>query len=607
MCVLGIDFSIVLSEKGNLWSFGTNCDGQLGIGSDEMIHPVPRIVFDLHKINVLQVACGGAHSLITSDSGIVYSWGQGSHGKLGHGDTENRTSPERIRAFAGTIITFVCCGWSHCLCIDQECRLWSFGKSSEGQLGLGIGPVLSSDVLVPTLVRAFQEPPVKVVYASAGFAHSVVLAGNRREVFTFGLNEHGELGLGNLESIFEPHPVQALYGIRIESVACGGYHTLALSSEGQCYSWGDCRHGQLGLAVNTPNVCVPTRIERFEGLCIKQISAGFWHSMALGSPSNARNIGDIPRISSVESVLSMDEDLTGLNDALKSGELPSPGPGSPAGKDKEEQEPNKQDSGGLVVSPFGRTVSGVLIRKPPPARDTSMKPQQHSGQSPRARTSSISLNPKNSPLKKVSSFLSELFKLEEGVDNDEARQEAHLVAGMEKSEIHWRNKVLPEWDTMKKRGKLQPLIFKGIPPPVRGDVWRRCVGNELNITEEDFHKAKQEALKDRLLQDNILNMIKVDLPRTFPKLQVSLLCALRLTHLLFQVFQDVGPFYNELSEVLEAFAVYHKKLGYVQGMSFIAGMFLLHMDQFDTFVCLNNLLRFVISFPFPHQFSFNVF
>lgn len=130
------------------------------------------------------------------------------------------------------------------MCLDSGGKLWTFGKGSEGQLGLGAKH--RTDVLVPQAVVFFLTPPVLVVSVSGGMNHSAALAGPRRELFTFGAGQHGQLGHGNTEDLCDPRAVEALFGHRLEAVACGGFHTLALSDEGVCFAWGDSEFGQLG-------------------------------------------------------------------------------------------------------------------------------------------------------------------------------------------------------------------------------------------------------------------------------------------------------------------------------------------------------------------------
>jgi E3 ubiquitin-protein ligase HERC2 len=171
------------------------------------------------------------------------SWGRGNHGCLGHGDTISKTSPTKIKNLSN--ISDLACGWSHSLCIDANGKLFTFGKGAEGQLGHG----KTDDVLLPKIVEFFQTPPLIVVAVAAGYGHSAILAGPRREMYTFGWGEHGQLGHGNIESLTEPLVVKALFTERLDLISCGGFHTLALTEEGTCWSWGDGSSGQLGREV----------------------------------------------------------------------------------------------------------------------------------------------------------------------------------------------------------------------------------------------------------------------------------------------------------------------------------------------------------------------
>lgn len=73
-----------------------------------------------------------------------------------------------------------------------------------------------------------------------------------------------------------------------------------------------------------------------------------------------------------------------------------------------------------------------------------------------------------------------------------------------------------------------------------------------------------------------LNLIDVDLPRTFPQLKL---------------FDSSGPFHAKLKEVLETYACYRPDLGYVQGMSYIAALLCLYMtDTYQAFICLSNVM-----------------
>jgi hypothetical protein len=82
---------------------------------------------------------------------------------------------------------------------------------------------------------------------------------------------------------------------------------------------------------------------------------------------------------------------------------------------------------------------------------------------------------------------------------------------------------------------------------------------------------------DRINRDaGNINLIKIDLSRTFPVLQF---------------FQEGGPYYESFQSVLECYAKFRPDVGYVQGMSYLVAMLLLYMDMYPAFVTLANMLN----------------
>jgi hypothetical protein len=152
----------------------------------------------------------------------------------------------------------------------------------------------------------------------------------------------------------------------------------------------------------------------------------------------------------------------------------------------------------------------------------------------------------------------------------------------------WDSEVLPHWDkTVKNPKRLRELVFQGIPPSVRVKVWPLLVGNELRITPELFEIFGQRAARAKQIthvagegaalgREGTVALVHLDLPRTFPALSI---------------FQDGGPCHGQLASVLEAYVCYRPDVGYVQGMSYIAAVLLLNMDEYHAFTCFANLLN----------------
>ena len=101
---------------------------------------------------------------------------------------------------------------------------------------------------------------VPVAQMTCGSDH-VLAVSQRGDLFSFGLNSRGQLGLGDILPRSQPTLVKALAGIRTVSIACGDWHSLVLSEFGDVYAWGWNEHGQLGHSPDSPVVAVPTLIE----------------------------------------------------------------------------------------------------------------------------------------------------------------------------------------------------------------------------------------------------------------------------------------------------------------------------------------------------------
>ena len=112
-----------------------------------------------------------------------------------------------------------------------------------------------------------------------GAKHTVALT-HTGEVYTLGSGECGQLGHGNTSSCDQPKLVQTLANRAVAQVACGKAHTLALTAEGDIYSWGAADDGQLGIGRTSPSF-VPRYLSALQGTPIAMIASGAAHCAAL--------------------------------------------------------------------------------------------------------------------------------------------------------------------------------------------------------------------------------------------------------------------------------------------------------------------------------------
>ncbi|NXO09774.1 HERC5 ligase, partial [Oriolus oriolus] len=122
-------------EGGELFTWGQNTHGQLGVQSQTTLTPKPQLVERLKGIPLAQIAAGGAHSTAVSLSGAVYSWGKNSFGQLGLGDTKDRGCPSYVGALEHWKTVFISCGADHTAVLSKEGLVCTFGAGGSGQLG----------------------------------------------------------------------------------------------------------------------------------------------------------------------------------------------------------------------------------------------------------------------------------------------------------------------------------------------------------------------------------------------------------------------------------------------------------------------------------------
>jgi alpha-tubulin suppressor-like RCC1 family protein len=171
----------------------------------------------------------------------------------------------------------VALGASHSLAIRADGTLWSWGYDDQGQLGLGYTgggqPGSSYNVPQPAPTRVALD---SVVSVAAGRQHSVA-ATSDGAVWVWGDGLYGQLGLGvNIKSKFLPSKIASLSDVK--AVAAGGFTTYALRADGTVWVWGDGGTGQLGLGTLT-STAIPVQVPNLTS--VVAISAGADHVLAL--------------------------------------------------------------------------------------------------------------------------------------------------------------------------------------------------------------------------------------------------------------------------------------------------------------------------------------
>jgi hypothetical protein len=155
-------------------------------------------------------------------------------------------------------------------------RVVSFGENMSGQLGLGTN---NKKIDIPTLI-----PEIRAKYVACGKLHTVLIDINNN-VWAFGFNKYGQLGLG--DNINRNIPIQ-IPNIKAKYVACGSMHTMIIDINNNVWAFGDNYKKQLGLGDNI-NRDVPTLIPKIKA---QSVSCGEFFTMIIDLNNNVWAFGN---------------------------------------------------------------------------------------------------------------------------------------------------------------------------------------------------------------------------------------------------------------------------------------------------------------------------
>lgn len=287
---VGEQHTVALANDGTVWAWGDNSVGQLGNGATSN-SLVPTPVNGLEGVEVVRVDAGYSHSVALTADGRVFTWGYGFFGQLGNGQNEGSQVPIEVpaAAFGSAPIRMVDAGPYTTTAITTDGAAYAWGRGLHGELGDGAAVNRNLPVAVDTATVA---PGESVVDISAGSEHTVA-ATDQGRVLAWGSNVEGQLGDGSTDSANTPQIVDlvASAGSAVVDVEAGAFHNLALDAAGRAIAWGSGSRGQLGNGL-TDDRTVPVAVSMLDAQRFTDIAAGFEHSVALSSDGTVYAWGD---------------------------------------------------------------------------------------------------------------------------------------------------------------------------------------------------------------------------------------------------------------------------------------------------------------------------
>jgi hypothetical protein len=221
--------SLAVTQSGTVWCWGKSFQP----GSPDSLRPIP--VEGFGRVRVCRASAGHGVAFAIDENGELFSWGLGVFGRLSHGDTQHQPLPKRVEAVRGIRVTSLAVGDKQALALAEHGLVYACGDIFRGVV-MGNNPHDES-VLLLTPVEALRGVRVGSFAAAGAWSYAVA---NTGKLWAWGYDSdevplpgHGERAPCPL-----PKLIASLRAQKVDAVAAGYDHTLALVDDGGVYLWG---------------------------------------------------------------------------------------------------------------------------------------------------------------------------------------------------------------------------------------------------------------------------------------------------------------------------------------------------------------------------------
>ncbi|BDR53934.1 hypothetical protein KIMH_00450 [Bombiscardovia apis] len=284
--------SIALGNDGNVYTWGYSKEGQSGLGSKGGRSVPARVPLPWGVGRFIQIQAGNDFNIALADNGRVYSWGCNSrliydpgqktpYGNLGVGDNKHRYVPTPVVGIPNHVrITSISAGSYSAYALGNDGNIYAWGFNDYGQLGIGNSTV--------SLTAAPVRPPAGLRWTSLTTGGNNTFATTNNGVrYAWGANG-GLWGNGSKNGSSRPvvHNILMPPGVGITQMNSKGAHTLAIGSNQKTYAWGSNLVGGLGTG-NTVESTVPVEVRVPNGVAFISVATSTLSSFAIGNDGGA--------------------------------------------------------------------------------------------------------------------------------------------------------------------------------------------------------------------------------------------------------------------------------------------------------------------------------
>ncbi|XP_020589860.1 uncharacterized protein LOC110031136 isoform X2 [Phalaenopsis equestris] len=243
---------------------------------------------DVYRVSVSSAPSSSSHDSGQDDSeayGDVYMWGQvicdSSRTNIDRNINfsivrKDILLPKPLESNIVLDVKHVACGVKHSALVTRQGEVFMWGEESGGLLGHGKG----TEAIYPCLVESLSA--VDIEFTACGEFHTCAVS-TSGELYTWGDSAHkaGLLGHGTSINHWFPKRISGpLEGLQVSSVSCGTWHTALITVTGQLFTFGDGTFGALGHG-DRESVFYPREVESLIGLKTSAVSCGVWHTAAV--------------------------------------------------------------------------------------------------------------------------------------------------------------------------------------------------------------------------------------------------------------------------------------------------------------------------------------